>query len=400
MRTAWTCYALKANLLQLALFARWLETPACNVGEVSDLAESVLQVTNAVLGRAPDSQQPEVLRFADYIGEFLSTGSRVVLIAHSQGNLYAQQALLYLRSGPLSARLGCVGVVGIAPPTSAGWPVGTSSLEQLMAVGTLSSDIVYRLPLPHTLDVHLRTAKTDTFDRWLLISFFAPPTSVVLDILFGINIHDIESYYGDDAGAAAIVSDIRNQVSQTERNCPPLPTISGVTPNSGPLAGGTNVTISGTNFTTVTSVTIGGVALGSQSVVSSTQITGTTPASSTTGPKDVIVTTSAGSSAPCFGCFSYVLGDSGVVLTLRAFVPAGFATAGLRAVLRSSRSSDTVLLNSSGIVSTRIATPPASDSVGILVDAASVSARVFIPSLFYERLPLPDTIRAVLVPMR
>jgi len=222
MLAAWTCYRLKANELVLGLFSRWWGTPACNVGEVHDLAESVLQVTNAVLGRAPDAQQPDVLAFADSIRRVLSRGSRVVLIAHSQGNLYAQQALMHMRLDSL-APLGCVGVVGIAPPTSAGWPVGTSSVGQLMAVGLLSSDILYQLPLPHALGVHVRTAKTDLFDRWLALGLLSPPAFSVLSLLFGIEIHDLENYDDDGTGRAAIVSDIRNQASQTELSCPITP---------------------------------------------------------------------------------------------------------------------------------------------------------------------------------
>lgn len=56
-------------------------------------------------------------------------------------------------------------------------------------------------------------------------------------------------------------------------------TVTGVSPASGPLAGGTSVTITGTSFINVESVTVGGNELGSRTVVSATEITGTTPAS-------------------------------------------------------------------------------------------------------------------------
>ena len=38
------------------------------------------------------------------------------------------------------------------------------------------------------------------------------------------------------------------------------PTVTSVSPNSGPAAGGTSVTITGTNFTGATAVTFGGTA--------------------------------------------------------------------------------------------------------------------------------------------
>ena len=83
-------------------------------------------------------------------------------------------------------------------------------------------------------------------------------------------------------------------------------TVTTVTPASGPLAGGTRVTITGTNFVDVASVTIGGNELGSFTIVSSTKVTGTTPASTILGPKDAVVTSSSHGSGTCSGCFSYV----------------------------------------------------------------------------------------------
>jgi alpha-tubulin suppressor-like RCC1 family protein len=84
------------------------------------------------------------------------------------------------------------------------------------------------------------------------------------------------------------------------------PTVTAVNPASGPLAGGTTVTITGTNFTNVTSVTIGSTELGSRTLVSTTTVTGTTPAAAVLGPKDVVVTSTSHGSGTCSGCFSYV----------------------------------------------------------------------------------------------
>ena len=57
-----------------------------------------------------------------------------------------------------------------------------------------------------------------------------------------------------------------------------LPTVSSVSPNNGPIAGGTGVTITGTNFAAGATVTFGGTAATNVVVVSSTSITATTPA--------------------------------------------------------------------------------------------------------------------------
>src|ERR1022692_4832257 len=57
-----------------------------------------------------------------------------------------------------------------------------------------------------------------------------------------------------------------------------MPTVSSVSPNNGPAAGGTAVTITGTNFAAGATVTFGGTAATNVVVVSGTQITATTPA--------------------------------------------------------------------------------------------------------------------------
>ena len=72
------------------------------------------------------------------------------------------------------------------------------------------------------------------------------------------------------------------------------PTISNVSLNNGPLAGGAAVTITGTNFTGATAVTFDGVAATNVTVVSSTSITATTPAGASAGSKTVAVTNPAG----------------------------------------------------------------------------------------------------------
>jgi formylglycine-generating enzyme required for sulfatase activity len=68
------------------------------------------------------------------------------------------------------------------------------------------------------------------------------------------------------------------------------PTITSVAPVAGPVAGGTTITITGTNLTGTTSVTVGGVAAIGVTVVSATKVTAVTPPGSA-GTRDVSVTT-------------------------------------------------------------------------------------------------------------
>ena len=76
---------------------------------------------------------------------------------------------------------------------------------------------------------------------------------------------------------------------------PPTPTVTGVSPSSGPSGGGTAVTISGTNFSSTpgaVNVSFGAVAATDVSCTSSTQCTATSPAGSA-GIVDVTVTEGA-----------------------------------------------------------------------------------------------------------
>ncbi|MNS21488.1 IPT/TIG domain protein [compost metagenome] len=82
------------------------------------------------------------------------------------------------------------------------------------------------------------------------------------------------------------------------------PTVTSISPNSGPSAGGTSVTIGGTNFSGATKVTFGGAAAASFTFDSTTQIRATPPAG--TGTVDVRVTTVGGTSAvSAAGQFTY-----------------------------------------------------------------------------------------------
>jgi hypothetical protein len=86
-----------------------------------------------------------------------------------------------------------------------------------------------------------------------------------------------------------------------------LPTVSTVTPSSGPASGNTSIRITGTNLSGAT-VTVGGAAATSV-VASATSITARTPAG-TVGAQDVVVTT-VGGSATKSGGFTYVASLTG-----------------------------------------------------------------------------------------
>ena len=82
---------------------------------------------------------------------------------------------------------------------------------------------------------------------------------------------------------------------------PPAATLTTVAPATGGVAGGTNVTLTGTGFIGATGVTFGGTAATNFVVVSATSITCTTPAKSAGAVTvDVLSPYGNGSKAPGF----------------------------------------------------------------------------------------------------
>jgi hypothetical protein len=163
----------------------------------------------------------------------------------------------------------------------------------------------------------------------------------------------------------------------------PTPTVSGVSPFSGPTAGGTPVTITGTNFTGATGVTIGGAAATSVVVVSGTTITAVTPAG-TAGTASVVVTTPGGSNT-ANTLFTYVApptvsgvspssgptaGGTPVTITGTNFTGATTVTFGTTAATSFTVNSATQITatspaRSAGTVDVTVTTPGGSSATGI-----------------------------------
>ena len=87
----------------------------------------------------------------------------------------------------------------------------------------------------------------------------------------------------------------------------PLPVLSSITPTSGSINGGTQVTITGTGFTGATNVSFGPYTATNFTVVSDTQITVVSPPANSSGSVHVTVTTLGGTSATSSADqFSYI----------------------------------------------------------------------------------------------
>jgi len=87
------------------------------------------------------------------------------------------------------------------------------------------------------------------------------------------------------------------------------PSITGIDPTQGPLAGGTSVTVNGSGFTNVTGVGFGGTNAPNVQFVSDSQLTATSPQGNAPGPVDVIVIGPGGQSGAV--PFTYTDGGPG-----------------------------------------------------------------------------------------
>jgi len=131
------------------------------------------------------------------------------------------------------------------------------------------------------------------------------------------------------------------------------PSITGITPAAGDIAGGTSVVISGSAFTPATTVTIGGAPVTNLSYVDQSTINAKAP-SGTAGTKNVVVTSEFGT-ATLTGGFTYF-----VTPTFVSIVPShGLAT-----------SSTNVTVNGTGFVS----------SSSVLVGGQTCGSKNFVNS--------------------
>lgn len=136
------------------------------------------------------------------------------------------------------------------------------------------------------------------------------PAQPVSDPLLEVteNVYERVPYPFEAPGAEGSMMRLAYQRGDTVRQSEidlryPPATVSSINPSSGPAAGGTVVTITGTNLDGVSSVTFGGVAGTNLQVESPSRLQVTTPAG-TAGAVDVVVVDDSGS-VTVTGGFTY-----------------------------------------------------------------------------------------------
>jgi hypothetical protein len=159
---------------------------------------------------------------------------------------------------------------------------------------------------------------------------------------------------GDHSGGVAVTVTDAGGTSNPQTFtyiAPPIINANGIVPDFGPTAGGTNVTITGSNFqtTATTTVTFAGAQATNVVVVNGTTITATSPAG-TAGVANVVVTDPFGSSAP--QPFTYLAPP---LVGVNGLNPAfGPTTGGLTVTITGSNLTGTTAVTFGGVPGTNI----------------------------------------------
>jgi energy-converting hydrogenase Eha subunit A len=169
-----------------------------------------------------------------------------------------------------------------------------STPDELNYVTTNSSIAALRNTVHHFVVTTFSTGLSVTMDGAQVLTY---ATTLPASVLIG---------FTGGTGGLTDVHAVEN-VAITAGTPPPLPTVTGISPTSGPV--GTSVAISGTNLTGATAVNFGGMPATAFTVNSSSSVTATAPAGS--GTVDVSVATAGGTSnSSAADKFTYTGGSS------------------------------------------------------------------------------------------
>lgn len=206
-----------------------------------------------------------------------------VLSGCSKADVYHPDSLTRYLNGAIAAASSCVFAIGAAAPTitnvtpSTGVLAGGTSLT-ITGTGFASGATVAFVELPSN-DV-----------------FGTPSSKPAASVTFNSSTSlTVTTPSATNTGAVDVV--VMNPDFQTATRpsgftyttAPPAPTVTSITPAFGPAAGGTSVTITGTNFVATPTVTFGGTSATGVVRVSATLLTATTPAHAA-GLVNVVVT--------------------------------------------------------------------------------------------------------------
>ena len=143
-----------------------------------------------------------------------------------------------------------------------------------------------------------------TFSGAIIVAFYIKDTSIggpLLQLTVGAAIANATTAVGFWLGSSSGSQKKDEVIGAALRAATgAAPAVTGISPKSGGVGGGTTITVTGSGFTNATAVQFGANGASTMTLVSDTQITATSPPG-TAGTVDVTVTTPAGTSAASLG---------------------------------------------------------------------------------------------------
>ncbi len=176
-------------------------------------------------------------------------------------------------------------------------------------------------------------------------------------------------------------------------------TITGMTPRYGPVVGNTTVSISGTNFTGLSSVTFEGIPATNCNLTGSTLITCTTPPQSSALLADLAITTSAGNTATIVNYFAYtsmtitsIVPNYGPVTGSTPVTINGTNLTGMSSVTFGSNTATNCVVNGAGTQITGCLTPAASTAgvVDVTVNTSTNGSAIVSPGFTYTSVTVSN----------
>jgi IPT/TIG domain len=153
-----------------------------------------------------------------------------------------------------------------------------------------------------------------TFSGALIVAFYIRDTTLggpLLQLIVGAAIANATTAVGFWLGSSSGSQKKDEVIGAALRAASgAAPAVTGISPKSGGVGGGTTVTVTGSGFTNATLVQFGGINASTMAFASDTQITATSPPGAA-GAVDVTVTTPAGTSAASLADkFTYLLAQN------------------------------------------------------------------------------------------
>lgn len=211
----------------------------------NDYVEAARQVVNTMRDVSQVAEADAIV-LADTLETIVEKGHKVVVVAHSQGNLMAQQAVRTLRERDPSWESGrslCIGAVAMGAPLSDGWYVRDEELAGVSVRG----DIILGIPelgiggwntFPLSWNAWSDSLEADLADLGGLqyVPVLRDPLISRIYLKWATTVHHPTiSYLGEPRSAAVIQTAITNVHDAVARRCGPRPVIA---PRGGSLREG------------------------------------------------------------------------------------------------------------------------------------------------------------------